>query len=258
MEHVKIVCKIDYYEPYLPPRCRKLRYEHKEEDIKLSVTSVTSQEAPVAFRLFDYHHTSENKTEIRCFRKKLYIRMRMQDIVSGGGEADIMPEKLSRMIRPWFTVSTDRTRELCLKNYRHSAKRYLIVDGAVWELCGEPRYCITTFGLGHNHGGTGLFVDHWYNPNIPNKNYFSALDGKFAVQHADAVAARRGDTNDVGRFEEMIEVLMPECVKIKPMKEHGEGDKTINDLNHIADISSSAGEASVMVLCYAFSHFGKS
>ena len=57
MEHVKIVCKIDYYEPYLPPRCRKLRYEHKEEDIKVSVPSVTSQEAPVAFRLSDYHHT---------------------------------------------------------------------------------------------------------------------------------------------------------------------------------------------------------
>ena len=96
----------------------------------------------------------------------------------------------------------------------------------MWTVTGEPRYVVNTFGLGHNHGGTGLFVEEYYNQNIAASNYFSALDGDKAVAYANKVAERRGDTNDVGKFEKMIEVLIPEAVTIRPEVEHGEGDRS--------------------------------
>ena len=217
MEHVKISVTLSYYEPYIPPRCRKPRYVKKTEEAKFKVRSVTSQDAPVAFRLSDYSHVSDNKTDVRFFKGKLWQVVTKADIVCEGenkpiGVDDILNDRL-----PFLTYDeSERTREYCVNSYKDWCKDRLIIDGNVWERVGEPRYCVLTFGLGHNHGGTGLFVTHFYNQNIHNHNYFSALDGDKAVAYANEVAERRGDTNDVGRFKKMIEVLMPECVKIKP------------------------------------------
>lgn len=83
-------------------------------------------------------------------------------------------------------------------------------------------------------------VEYHYNPNIRNDNYFAALDGKKAVEYANSVAAGRGDTNDVGRFKELIIVHMPELVKVKPKKQHGEGNKFLND---VEDIINGSGDA---------------
>lgn len=250
MKNFNVSCKIDYWNPYIPPRCRKTRYEEKEETIKVPVRSITSEEAPIAFRLSDYGHVSENTPEIRYYKGKFFKKYRGYD--GHKWYVDAKASELEHMIHPWFSYDcAERTRALCIQKYKEEAKRYLLIDGVIWERTGEPRYVVNTFGLGHNHGGTGLFVDHWYNPNIANRNYFSALDGKKAVDYANQVAARRGDTNSVGTFKEMIEVLMPQCVKIKPMKEHGTGCKVINDLNAIADCSSDISEARILTFAYA-------
>ena len=135
-----------------------------------------------------------------------------------------------------------------MKKYREEAKRYLLIDGAVWGESGEPRYVVNTFGLGHNHGGTGLFVDEYYNPNIAASNYFSALDGDKAVAYANKVAERRGDTNDVGKFEKMIEVLIPEAVTIRPEAEHGEGDPFINKINAITEAAPDSTTAGLLAI----------
>jgi hypothetical protein len=249
----KVECKIWYYEPYLPKRCRKLRYEKREEVLPIGIPSVTSEEAPVAFRLSDYHYEKmEQKTEVRAYRGKLYERMTMNDMYAHGGFDNVKPEQLADHIRIWTTLSTDRTRELVTKEMRKESKKYIVVDGCVWEQCGEPRYVVNTFGLGHNHGGTGLFVEKHYNPNIANRNYFSALDGDKAVTYANQVAERRGDTEDVGKFEKMIEVLMPEMVKVKPMQQHGDGDPFLNRLDRLTSNCKSASEAGLKVLCAAF------
>lgn len=249
----KAMCKIWYYEPYLPPRCRKLRYEKREEVLPVGIPSVTAEDAPVAFRLSDFHYERmEQKPEVRAFRGKLYERMTMNNVYAHGGFDSVKPEQLADHIRIWITLSTDRTRELVTKEMRKEARQYIIVDGCVWRECGEPRYVVNTFGLGHNHGGTGLFVEKSYNPNIPNRNYFSALDGDKAVAWANQVAERRGDTKDVGRFETMIEVLLPEMVKVKPMQQHGDGDPFLNRLYSITEHSESASEAGIMAMCAAF------
>ena len=65
-----------------------------------------------------------------------------------------------------------------------------------------------------------MFCEYHYNPNISRKAYFSALEGDAAVAFANEVAARRGDTKDVGKFKPFIVVHMPEAVKIKPRKKN--------------------------------------
>ena len=44
---------------------------------------------------------------------------------------------------------------------------YMFFQNKIWEECGEPRYVVNTFGLGHNHGGTGMFIEYFSYPN-PN------------------------------------------------------------------------------------------
>lgn len=40
MKNFNVSCKIDYWNPYIPPRCRKTRYEEKRKRLKfLSVPS---------------------------------------------------------------------------------------------------------------------------------------------------------------------------------------------------------------------------
>ena len=98
--------------------------------------------------------------------------------------------------------------------------------------------------------GTGLFVEYHYNPNISKNNYFSALEGDMAVAYANNVAAGRGDTNDVGKFEKMIVVHMPEIVKIRPQKQHGNGNKILNDLNDI--VNGTGDKLTAGLLCMAY------
>lgn len=56
--------------------------------------------------------------------------------------------------------------------------------------------------------------------------------------------------NDVGRFRTMIEVLTPSCVRVKPVKQHGDGDPFINSINAITSRSSSAAEAGLLAIAF--------
>ena len=142
-------------------------------------------------------------------------------------------------------------RDQVIEKVNKEADRYLIIGNEVWRHCGEPRYVIITFGLGHNHGGTGLFVNTWYNDNISKDRYFNALQGKEAVAEAKRVALGRGDTESVGRFREMIKVHLPETVKCNPKEEHGEGDAFLNMLDSVTQNSGSAAEAGLLTMALA-------
>ena len=135
---------------------------------------------------------------------------------------------------------------------------YILVDGELYGITSEPRYVINTFGLGHNHGGTGMFCEYHYNPNIGKSNYFSALEGEQAVAYANKVAAGRGDTKDVGKFEPFIIVHMPEIVRVKPNKQHHNGNEFINTMNKIIDNSGSSFEAGLLCMAFAATSGAKS
>lgn len=121
-------------------------------------------------------------------------------------------------------ILLDNNKKFQLKVLNELAKKYIICDGVLWMRCNEPRYVIQTFGFGHNHGGTGFFIDFSYNSNLSKKAYFNALQYNEAVAYGKAVAIRRGDTESINRIGKMgnekiwIEVLMPELVKENPQK----------------------------------------
>lgn len=255
-----VTIKENYYCAYIPSaRSQKYAFDEVEGEIKVSVPSVLGDEAPVAFRLSDYSHESKGKTEIRWYEGRLWRRMTQNDRRSGGYQSDVKPDELPNIVRMVYGIphSIAKTRELLQKKFRESAKNYILVDGAVWNRAGEPRYVVNTFGLGHNHGGTGLFVEELYNSNIANTNYFSALDGDKAVAYANMVAERRGDTDDVGKFKKMIEVLIPEAVTIRPEAEHGEGDPFINKLNKVTEAAPDATTAGLLAMMVGMQEINK-
>ena len=245
-----VTIKENYYCAYIPSaRSQKYAFDEVEGEIKVSVPSVTADEAPVAFRLSDYHHTHEQINEIRWWGGRLWSKSTYRH--TGGPELvveHLKADDLARELRPSLPYGHGRNRELCVKKYREEAKHYLVIDGMLWEQTGEPRYVVNTFGLGHNHGCTGLFLEEYYNQNIPASNYFSALDGDKAVAYANKVAERRGDTNDVGKFGKMIEVLIPEAVTIRPEAEHGEGDPFINKINAITEAAPDSTTAGLLAI----------
>jgi len=109
--------------------------------------------------------------------------------------------------------------------------RWLLVDGILHERIGEPLLVVQTFGLGCNHGGTSLLTDNSYNPNIAASQYFRIDERAKAEALFRETALARGDTdslkNGSGKADE-FEVRMPQALRRRPARDHGDGDPFIN------------------------------
>ena len=219
---MKIKTWIKYEESYLPPRCRKLRYRECEDYINVNLKEVDASELKLAFEDNSYN----GKGKIFFYKNKLWSKVeRNHSIAKEYGTKSALEDLIwiyknsSRYFRfPWERekYGFDTSRDSVIKAVRNGIKNYILIDNELYTVTPEPRYVIITFGLGYNHGGTSMFVEYSYNPNIRKENYFSALDSEKAIAYANKVAVSRGDTNDVGKFKETIVVHMPEIVKIKP------------------------------------------
>lgn len=222
---MKIKTWIKYEEGYLPPRCRKLRYRECEDFIDVILKEVDPAELQLAFEDNSY----SGKGKIYFFHNKLWRKAKITDFYAPSDE-DRYASPLAALIywrkhSSWFFPRTWRDGEHPDKKHmvamaRKEIRDFLLVDSELYKVTSEPRYVINTFGLGHNHGGTGMFCEYYYNPNISKESYFSALQGEQAVAYANKVAAGRGDTKDVGKFKPFIVCHMPELVKVKPNKQH--------------------------------------
>lgn len=97
------------------------------------------------------------------------------------------------------------------------AASLLFIDGKLFETVREPCYEITTFGMGKNHGGTGLFIEQ---PSVHSaSHFFNAMQYTDACAHANNVAAARGDDKSIPvttNCGNIILVLIPEAVKYGP------------------------------------------
>lgn len=257
---MKIRTWIKYEESYLPPRCRKLRYRECEEYVNINLKEVEGSELKLAFEDNSY----EGKGNIYFYKGKLWCKKKMPNM----NIVDNLRERGKKIETPldyliwghencntYFFSSWDRkyygkdtSRDAVIKEARTNMKKLILVDGELYEQTAEPRYVINTFGLGHNHGGTGMFCEYHYNPNIRKDNYFSALEGEKAVAYANMVAARRGDTEDVGKFESFIVCHMPEIVKVKPNKQHGNGNEFLNSCEAVINSTDNMLEAGLMIM----------
>ncbi len=246
---MKIEVIVKFREAYRPtPRSRKDRFREGKQPGIVEVKEVPASVAPIACVVREQIYPTYQDVEYRFYDGKFWTPS--MEKYRRGDEVVVEPlasSDLPHRIRGKYDFWNDGYDEN-LREFRRSASGYLLIAGKVYEEIGEPRYVVITFGLGHNHGGTGLFVDNYYNGNIPNTNYFRATDGDKAVAYADKLAAERGDTKYIGIHKKNIEVLRPEFFTLDPMKEHGPGDPFEQQLNNLAKSAGSSQEAAAIIV----------
>lgn len=86
--------------------------------------------------------------------------------------------------------------------------QFVFFDNIWWVETVPPVYHYSTFGLGGNHGGTEFFIGYVDIKSIhkyARKFYFTPKQREKAIKTVIKVAADRGDTNDVKRFQHIPE-----------------------------------------------------
>lgn len=285
---MEIISKYYTKQKYLPTkRHRRERVRTVENTEAVTIREISESEFPIAFIVNEYQSVYENaKThkdfkddsrytfkifseEIRTFDGRLFKPVRY----SYGAAISTLFEEPAPYLKHefeeyepssyWYTNYSNNTEfseksilledNICEKKQElfEKTKHYVICNGVVWKECEESMYLINTFGLGHNHGGTGFFIQYSYNSNISNKNYFNALQREQAIAYGKQIALNRGDTDSVEGLGDSkdIEVFMPEMVKRNPQKEHGEGDSFMNSLETMIQGTSSSAEAGLLAVC---------
>ena len=230
----------------IPPRCRKARWVEKNGVANVSVKEKNVSDLKVAFVVKDY----KDEIVIYSYNDNLY---RIATKRTENGEEKMTIGDLQNRVMAFGRSSFDaKPYAEILTELQERADRFLIVGKTVYEISGEPRYCIYTFGLGHNHGGTSLSVDFHFNENISSERYFDALHYDDAVRMAYDIAMSRGDSDSIGTFRnaDYINVVRPECVKCNP-KTHGQGNAILQKLEQIIEGCSSKEEAALMVMANA-------
>ena len=261
---MKIKTWIKFEESFLPPRCRKLRYKECEEYVDIELKETTMNALKLAFIVNTFDGCS-----IYAFDNKLWKKAAIRDICAGGEDEYGYHTPLQAL--EWWNqhgscyfrfdfdrehYGKDTSREAVIDCANNDIGKYILVDGELFVQTYEPMYCIYTFGLGHNHGGTSLSVDNHYNCNISSDRYYSALEYDKAIKEVIRVAESRGDTKDVERYQELvskpiINVILPECVHRNPELEHGTGNEVLNDFENVIKSSASSVEAGLLCIAMA-------
>lgn len=248
-----------YDEPFLPtPRCRKLRHREANGSVEVNVPFIFKEQAHPAFCVteYDMHASDFVPWTIYQYAGKLWKLALKDNFRCGAPHEPATVENLRDVFERYNHcqhAQLGSLEEEANSVYKY-AKGFLLIDGELYRPCGEPLYNITTFGLGHNHGGTSFFVEYGYNPNISHQNYFNALHRAEAIEYAIKVASARGDTESIPRLqnpEYNIEVLDPTLVHRDPAKDHGDGNPFLNTLEDLCTASNSVGEAAALVMCAA-------
>lgn len=255
---MKINIKFPYVQEFLPSkRHKKVRKKEVFATTTIDIEEVASSDFPVAFVVHSPASVYENATklsdfeddkkwkgyiiyprEIRAYNGTLYAAINVScgaAISTAYENKDHILNSFNLCPNEWnfFTpiynskeeirkesILLKNDKEERIKKIKEIAKNYIVCDNIVYKKTGEPRYVICTFGLGNNHGGTGFFIETSYNPNLPKKNYFNALQYNDAVEYGQKVAYERGDTDSIsiigkmGEEKIIIDVKLPEMVKI--------------------------------------------
>lgn len=287
-----MILKIDftYEEKYLrTSRCRKPLARTREGIYELAIKELAKAECPIAAVVHDMKSVYEGATTTADFEENGEYKMFAEPYRVHNGKfykfcrasygaaistaqtelkyviADIKSDLYRYSLYEKENLFSDKSVYISdnlseiVDNMQARANKYISLDGELWKECGEPRYVVNTFGLGHNHGGTAMFIEEFYNSNISSKNYFNAVDRDKAITYAKETAIARGDTDSVKRIGQMenIEVLIPEFFKVDPEKEHGEGNAFLNLLEDMVTSSNNATEAGILVTLATASEINK-
>ncbi len=185
---------VKWYEPnVVPPRARKPRTVERELDLELTVPIVSDEDAPVAI---SFEGDQFTPGEYRAYNGELYVKGRtsvddIKSIFEGYGGAQ----------------SNEETEAGVAMDMQTQANGLLVLGDEVWHKADEPVYVVNTYGLGGNHGGTGLSIDSVGRYRRPGggpvgDNVFPLDQRDAAIAAAIKTAEDRGDTQSVERLRD--------------------------------------------------------
>lgn len=209
---------IKYQEGYIPPRCRKMRYETKEEHVGVLLERAREKDLIPAMEILDQMEDSFYGNMLYLYKDTLYREVRSCRALDSFSEERGLTTPYETLqwnlihCSTFYGFKENDTREKMIAKAQDHLATFLLVGDKLFSCECEPYYQVCTFGMGNNHGGTALCVS-WINPNFECHDYcFNALESKAAVAKANEVAVARGDTDYVGKFKANIKVLLPEAV----------------------------------------------
>ena len=222
---MKTKITIEYTEMVTPQRCRKARPQEGKTEITVNIREVSAEHAPVAFIVAEYHCELR---KVRLYKGKLYrqVQDRREDWRVARKNPKRIPMRINQTADKvdWqCTLKHGCLRHKTLAENTKSAKKqaanHIVVDGEAYERTGEPYYCVTCFGLGHNHGGTSFTVGWADSHNRQTLWGLSPIDKQAAIDRAVVIALSQGDTLSESYIRDggsgNIEVLMLEAVKCR-------------------------------------------
>ena len=199
---MKITTWLKYEVPDMPPRCRKPRYEEREEFAEISLRETSADKLTLAYEDRSY----DGKGKIYRYAGKLWAKAKMPNLPKEDLERYGVKTPLDWLVysnRHYTTYLSglfcdkDTSRETVLSRAKSDMSKMLLVDGVLYERTSKPEYFILTFGLPGD--GTGLFVKY------PARRdcgwHFPATKGSEAVAKAREIAKKHGDNE---HFEEYI------------------------------------------------------
>lgn len=212
-EMAQVPIRIDYSALELPsPRHRKYVNVAHHFDLVGEVRCVSAEQAPVVFDV----EGAFQPQQLREFDGDLYE-------LAGREPEQFDPETLGARLSGWGCFATEEENAV---EPQAKLDDMLVIDGQLWRRAGEPMYVVQTFGLGNNHGGTGIGIDLHYNSNIDAACYFRADEFELARAFAIETAEGRGDTRSAEHLRSMeptITVHNPAAVTaVMPLRESRE------------------------------------
>lgn len=189
---------------YIPPRCRKPRYAEFPVSTVVEVPVLSEADVALAFTVNDIH---EGDIEVVEYNGKLYRPAKEPVRRESGGHDDMTIESTYFETERELRYLGAHSEQEFIFMARETVAKQIVIGDKVYRETTEPRYVVQTFGLGHNHGGTGLLETWDDNPNVASESYFRADEFEKARARAIEIAKGRGDTDDVPRLESMEPVI---------------------------------------------------
>lgn len=260
MNTISIPVPFIYRAQVIKPRCRKPEEINVSDVMQVEIKCITKSAIPVAFRTPQHETRWFNNSlwgkSFHTVTEENPVLATLEQVVANTNDSSGYKWSCSSPVAPFFNIwhkvrapwdtgyctpspwlkdedvmpleqhvyreLVEDNREAVIERILKTANSMVSVDGVIYEPEGEPMYCLETYGLGRNNGGTSLSVTTFYNRNIPHHCYFRADQREEALKFATEVAKGRGDTKSLP-FEAkvpMIEVLIPEAVKANPVLDH--------------------------------------
>lgn len=224
---MKIETTIKFYEGYMPPRCRKMRYKEVFKSVWVNIQETTFDSLKLVY--IDLW----NDWEVYYYNGKYYKRKffnfncaydntitnALDDLIVWRKKGSQYFAKTKNVVSDFTNYAEYETQNDIIKRLKKEMSQYLIVDGVLYEMViGKPYFNIYTFGLGNNHGGTALFVSYSTSPKQIVKQSkgmsFCITDENNAVETAIKIATNRGDTNYIDIIKKKkIDIKNPDFFK---------------------------------------------